>query len=114
MRVRMLKEGKGSNDGISVKAFLSETEYEVGPEISASVARQFVEEQKIAEYVEGDAPATGGDEKLADDDQKASEGDAPAAKTDQPDAATDPVAKAAEDAAKVKAEKLAKTTAKAK
>lgn len=44
MKIKMLKDARGSENGFSVKAFLSDQEYEVGEALGVA----FVDEQKVA------------------------------------------------------------------
>lgn len=110
--VRMLKDQNGSNHGFDVKAFLSDKEYEVGPEISESLAFTFVEEMKVGEYVDTrSAPAGEGDQGAESADAPLSNGDAPAEKTNA--VVTDDAAAAAADAAaKEQAAKTSKAVSK--
>jgi hypothetical protein len=45
MKIKMLKSAHGSDNGFEVKAYLADTEYEVGEELAAA----FVDDMKVAQ-----------------------------------------------------------------
>ncbi len=72
MKIKMLKSAHGSNNGFEVKAYLADTEYEVGDALAAA----FVDDMQVAVRVDakaadaGEAVATKAKGKKVDDPPK--------------------------------------------